>query len=87
MIFPCTGCPNKHGNSVRLLYRLCYSRNYYVNTTLVVSQLKQLIIKTTSLGNFKMCFTIFAVSKLTEILLINMFRFQFNKFQQNRLNV
>ena len=57
-----------------------------MNTILVVSQLKQLILKTTSLGHSKMCFTIFAKTKLME-LLKNTSRLQFNKKQQNRLNV
>ena len=49
-----------------------------IASPVVLSQLKQLTIKTYNLGNSKMCFTIFAASLLTEILK-NLSRSQFNK--------
>ena len=50
--------PINMGNKWRLLYRLCFLRYYYLSTILIVSQLKQLIIKIYCRRDFKMWFTI-----------------------------
>lgn len=62
----------------RLLNHLYFTRYYFVNTFFVVFQLRQLIIKTYSLGNC--CLPYLQISKRTEILGI-LSRFEFIKSQ------
>ena len=79
----CTGCPNKHGNSVTsfVLSSIC-KRHFFMNTIIAVFQLRHLISNKPGLGIFKMWSTIFASSKLTEILRIWTNFNLFNKSKQ-----